>query len=149
MHDRQTNAFPNLGGRSRESMLAISNELGGYIRWVDDYRYVAGLTSDDPGDLVLLYVSAATRWTWHGQRPPTRFQEKGWIIVPVDFKLLEHRDPRRLPPGELSERVPVQEFAQRLRKTLDFLKTNQRPNWRTVVAEHERLLESLGSPPGL
>ena len=149
MDDRKTNVFPNLGGHSHESMLAIRNELGGYVEWADRYRYVAGLTLNDPDDLVLLYVSEPTRWTWHGGRPPTKLQEKAWILVPLDFKLFGHRNTAILAQGELSERVAAQEFAQRLRKTLDFLKTNQRPNWRTVVAEHEGILESLASPPGL
>ena len=145
MADRSTNAFPDIGGHGRESMLAIRTEMGGYSDWVDRYSYVAGLADDDPGDLVLLYVAEPTRWTWHGD-PPSRFRDKAWILVPVDFKL-GRRDTSGLGPGEESERVGQAEFARRLRRTLEFLRDHQRPNWETVIAEHQTLLERLDFMP--
>jgi hypothetical protein len=39
----------------------------------------------------------------------------------------------------------VDELKYRLRKTLDFLAANQRPNWEAVVEEHTRFLEMLDS----
>lgn len=145
MADRSTNAFPNVQGHSHESMLAIRTEMGGYVDWVDRYSYVAGLTEEDPGDLVLLYLAEPTRWTWHGD-PPSRFRDKAWVLVPVDFKS-GLRVASSLGPGEESERVSAQEFARRLRKTLEFLRDHRRPNWETVVAEHEALLEQLEGGP--
>ena len=145
MADRGTNVFPNIGGHSRESMLAIRTEMGGYSDWIDRYSYVAGLTEDDPGDLVMLYVAEPTRWTWHGD-PPSRFRDKAWILVPVDFKL-GRREASHLGPGEESERVSPAEFARRLRKTLDFLRDHQRPHWETVIGEHRELLEGLDFMP--
>jgi hypothetical protein len=136
----RTGEFPNVGGRSSDSLAELVPFFGD-TGLEKKYRYVPGLTVDDPGDLVLLYLPQATRWTWHGTAP-TIFQKKAWILVPVDMKL---RGPDRddAGPGENSERVPLEEFKYRLRKTLDFLAANQRPNWEAVVEEHTRFLEML------
>ena len=133
--DRHTDTFPNVAGSSRPSLEAIRDEMGGEMKWAENYRYVAGLREDDPGDLILMYVDQPTRWTWHGS-PPHRFTKKAWIVVPVDFTM-----GGRPGPGELSERISSQEFTRRLRATLEFVKTNARPNWEAVVAEHTRFLE--------
>jgi hypothetical protein len=45
--------------------------------------------------------------------------------------------------GECSENVSLAEFRQRLKKTLDYLQTHNRPNWREAVAEHEKFLQSI------
>jgi hypothetical protein len=49
--------------------------------------------------------------------------------------------------GEASERVSFEDFRARLTGTLDFLRTNQRPSWQTVVAEHGKFLHSLDRKP--
>ena len=136
-----TNTFPNLGGAGLKSLAAISNGMAGHMTWAKNYRYVPGLRKDDPGHLVLMYLDSPTRWTWHGT-PPTIFTSNAWIIVPVDFKMGDSRPAAG--PGELSERVSQAEFRSRLTDTLDFIRTNQRPNWPTIVAEHTKFLESLG-----
>ena len=134
-----TNPFPNVRGGSRDSLAAINGGMNGYMKWASDYRYVPGLHEDDPGDLVLMYVDRPTRWTWHGP-PPTVFKAKAWIIMPVDFA----SPVRQLAgPGELSERVPENEFKRRLNKTVEFVRANRRPNWEITVAEHSRFLASL------
>ncbi len=141
-HDKDTNRqpsdFPNINGKGADSLATIREEMGGYMDWAKVYKYVPGLREDDPGDLVLMYVDRPTRWTWHGQ-PPTIFKEKAWILVPVDF--VGGRHPSG--PGELSERVSQDEFRSRLTHTLDFIRTNRRPNWQTIVAEHTKFLDSL------
>jgi hypothetical protein len=131
-----TNSFPNVRGASRDSLLAIREEMGGRMDWAENYRYVPGLCENDPGQLLLMYLDRPTRWIWHGQ-PRTVFKEKKWLVVPVDFGL------GRPVQGELSERVSADEFKRRLRATIDFVRTNQRPNWQTVVAEHTKFLQSL------
>lgn len=136
---KNSNAFPNIGGRSADSVVAISDQMNGHMDWVKNYRYVPGLQKDDPGDLVLMYVAQPTRWTWHGQKP-TIFKDKAWIVVPVDFTL---GDRPQAGPGEESERISPDEFQRRLRRTVDFIRTNQRPNWQTVVAEHTKFLEAM------
>jgi hypothetical protein len=86
-----------------------------------------------------MYVGQPTRWTWHAQKP-TIFREKAWIVVPVDFATGSRP---QAGPGELSERISTDEFRRRLRRTVDFIRTNQRPNWQTIVAEHTKFLESI------
>lgn len=138
---KDTNAFPNINGRSAESLTAIRGQMGGSMRWAQGYRYVPGLRRTDPGDLVLAYVDQPTRWVWHASHP-TRFKPKAWLLVPVDFTW---GNGRRLSGagGELSERVSKAEFKERLQRTLDFIRANQRPNWQSIVAEHSKFLESL------
>ncbi len=143
MDDQKTNAFPNVAGSSRLSLEAIREEMGGSMKWAENYRYAAGLREDDPGDLILMYLDQPTRWTWHGS-PPSRFTKKAWIVVPVDFTM---GDRPRAGHGELSERISSQEFKRRLQATLEFVKTNARPNWEAVVAEHTRFLDQLGLEP--
>lgn len=138
-HGRGRGGYPNEGGRSRES-LSVLREMLAVPTVESTYRYVAGLRPDDPGDLVLLYLAQPTRWIWHG-RPRTRLVPKGWIVVPVDFALSSTRTVAV--PGECSEWLPGKAFAERLRSTLDFVRTNQRPNWQTVIAEHAPVLEAL------
>ena len=134
-----TNEFPNISGHGPDSLATISNGMAGHMAWARSYRYVPGLREDDPGDLVLMYLDRPTRWTWHGP-PPTIFKEKAWIIVPVDFAM----GGRQVSGGgELSERVSLAEFQRRLRQTLDFVRTNERPHWQTVVAEHTKFLDSI------
>lgn len=137
-HDK-TNAFPNAGGRSSDSLMAIREEMGGGTGWAKHYRYVPGLQQDDPGRLVLLYFDSPTRWTWHGQ-PPTVFEEKAWLVVPVDFT----QGSRPMSGvGEMSERLTTEEFKRRLGETIEFVRTNSRPHWQEIVAEHTKFLESL------
>jgi hypothetical protein len=129
-----TNAYPNTDGKGAESLAAI----GQYMRdmdWARNYRYVPGLRQDDPPDLVLLYLDRPTRWVWHGQ-PPTVFRQEAWMIIPLDWRPVPGS-------GELSEQVSLGEFRARLKRTLDFVRTNERPNWQTVVAEHTKFLDSI------
>lgn len=140
LHDERSETFPNLGGASGLSLSALRQNLADSTVETK-YRYVAGLRSDDPGDLVLMYLAAPTRWRWHG-RPRTRLAPKGWLVLPVDFGC----DPGRTPvvPGECSEWLSEREFAYRPRATLDFLLTNRRPHCETVMAEHAAVPTALG-----
>jgi hypothetical protein len=140
MHERKTTAFPNVSGQSSNSLAEIDEQMAG-SSWSRNYNYVPGLQQDDPGDFVLMYMKDPTRWTWHGS-PPTVFRHRKWILVPVDFKTASHLR-AGAGPGELSERVSLDELRNRLKRTLEFVRTNERPNWHAVVAEHERFLESL------
>lgn len=140
MDDRNTNAFPNVAGAGKNSLGEIREEMV-IMDWADKYKYVPGLREGDPGDLVLMYLDRPTRWTWHGP-PPTVFEKKAWIIVPVDFKAGERQ---QAGPGEMSERVSLDEFRNRLRRTLDFIRTNERPHWQAVVSEHTKFLDSIDS----
>ncbi len=146
MHDPGVNfandpkPFPNVKGLSQDSVVTIRDGMGGNMDWAKDYNYVPGLREDDPGDLVLMYFNRPTRWTWFAA-PPTIFKQKEWIIVPVDFA--EGMRPRSGQDRDYSERVSLEEFRSRLRRTLDFVRTNERPNWQTIVAEHTKFLNSM------
>jgi hypothetical protein len=135
--------FPNVKGLSQESLATTRDFMGDEVAWTNDYNYVAGLRENDPADLVLMYFNRPTRWNWHGTRPPTIFREKAWIIIPVDFGSGLNFRPHTGQVGECSERVSLDDFRIRLRRTLDFVRTNQRPNWQAVIAEHERFLQSI------
>jgi hypothetical protein len=138
----KTNTFPNVNGASRDSLMAIGDQIGG-LESAKHYRYVPGLRQDDPCELVLMYFDRPTRWMWHGH-PPTIFQKRAWIIVPVDFAS-ESRKP--VGPGELSERVSIDELRNRLTRTLDYIRTHERPHWQAVVAEHTKFLKSIELGP--
>lgn len=138
MQDRNTNAFPNVDGAGVASLLVAREQIGS-IFWTNDYRYVPGLEKDDPGQLVLMYFNRPTRWKWHGA-PQNRLKDKAWLIIPQDFRMGFRRTKGG---GECSERLTTEEFKQRLRETLDFVRTNERPNWHEIVAEHGKFLEGL------
>jgi hypothetical protein len=133
--------FPNVKGLSQDSLATIRDKMGGDMNWSTNYNYVSGLRENDPGDLVLMYFNRPTRWTWFAAAPPTIFKEKEWIIIPVDFGI--GMRPRSIQEGDYSERVSLNEFRSRLRRTLDFVRTNERPNWQTIVAEQTKFLDSI------
>ena len=84
--EQKTDVLPNVEGRSADSilqMLKLSNYHGDEP-WTDTYRYVPGLKKSDPGDLVLMYMPAPTRYIYH-EHPQTIFAEKKWILIPLDF----------------------------------------------------------------
>jgi hypothetical protein len=140
LHDPRS--FPNVNGSSLDSLATVTDSMG-YRAWTNDYNYVPGLREDDPPDLVLMYFNRPTRWNWHGA-PPSIFNDKAWIVIPVDFEMGADFRSHTGQLGECSERVSLDEFRVRLRRTLDFIRTNQRPNWQVVVAEHEKFLNALG-----
>lgn len=146
--DQGDGRYPNVAGDSRRSLLGLTNEMGSDPElWADQYNYVPGLKEGDPGHMVLMYVNRPTRWTWHGGLPPRLSEPYGWIIVPVDFKLLGNRKPMTGPgkigSGELSEWITEDEFRRRLTTTLDYLRTNERPHWQAVLTEHMAFLNRL------
>jgi len=140
-----TTELPNVEGHSAQS-LAQLHEFLGDDPWAEKYRYVPGLKIGDPGDLVLAYMPVPTRYIYHGD-PQTIFTEPKWILVPLDFTWhygVGLPDDRAIPlAGEQCERVSLEELKSRLKKTLEFLQTDNRPNWQTVVAEHKQVLDAL------
>lgn len=140
---------PNVNGRSDDSFAAMSKELGDEVdrQWPTQYRYVPGLQKGDPGDLVLAYFVQPTRYQHHATQP-TVFDEKSWIIIPLDFtgfcSLTQGQGGREMEAtGECSENVSLAVFRRRLTKTLDYLRDNERPHWETVVEEHSKFLDSI------
>lgn len=132
--------FPNVNGSSRDSLATLKQEMGGNMDWATNYNYIPGLRENDPGNLVLMYFNRPTRWRWFAA-PPTIFKNKEWIIIPVDFGT--GMRPRSEEDRDYSERVSFDEFRRRIQQTLDFIRTNNRPNWQTVVVEETRFLNSI------
>jgi hypothetical protein len=135
-----TRQFPNVNGSSEDSLAVLTSQFGQDIS--DRYLYVPGLSRDDPGDLILMYVRQPTRWVWHGSTP-SMFAGKAWIVVPADMKFYGPR--KDLTAGECSERLSLSEFRTRLQKTLDYLKSKKPDNWEAVVKEHSDFLKSIES----
>ena len=141
MIENKTNVYPNIGGKSHQSLVPITEMVGGSKDWIANYNYVPGIRQDDPGDLVLLYVNRPTRWNWHGKHP-TIFEKKAWILVPIESQMSERPG---MEVGELSERVSLNEFRSRLKRTLDFVRPNERPYWQAVDVEHTKFQKSVES----
>ena len=137
--EERTETFPNVGGGSRSSLSALRQTLA-TPSVETKYRYVAGLQADDPSGLVLMYLAQPTRWRWHGC-PRTRLAPKGWLVLPVDFACAPGR--ALAAPAECGEWLSDSEFAERLRSTLDFIRTNQRPHWEAAITEHAATIEAL------
>jgi hypothetical protein len=147
--------LPNVRGQSAESLVELkrADDREGDIKeeaeeWNEKYQYVPGLCRGDPGDLVLMYMKKPTRWLHHATSPPSIFREAKWCVVSLDFgdswPGWSVRVKRTMPEqSECAENLSSAEFISRLRKTLDFLREHDRPNWQTVVAENEKLLKSI------
>ncbi len=133
-----TTGFPNVAGRSTDS-LAQCDELLQNDKLSGRYMCIPGLTRDDPGELVLLYMATPTRWTWHGERP-SRTAPLKWLVVPVDFRMGNREFDGN---GEQSEQLTDDQFLARLEKTLQFIEENERPNWESIVKEHRAFLEKV------
>ena len=129
--------FPNVDGNSSRSLALIHPYFQDHTNELRDYMYVPGLRSDDPENLILIYVRKPSRRMWHGD---TRFTgPKLWVIL---NPLLSDGDSAQT-RGELSEGVTLAEFKKRLRATLDYLKRNDRPHWQATEREHLQFINSI------
>lgn len=127
--------LPNVNGKSADSLALLSSYYGGDLDELRDYRYIPGLKTDDPDDLVWFYMIRPSRRTWHGD-PYVPWHPKLWIV-------LSHRGMMEGGGGELSELLTTAELQTRLKATIDFLKKNQRPGWQNAETEHTAFLNSL------
>lgn len=140
--DNKTANYPNKGGDGEASLRTLSSWLSeAYFR---DYAYVPGLQTNDPKELVLLYLRKKTRRTWNGDFTPTILSEKRWMVIGPDFWWNgDGGCGSQLPEG--GQVLSTEEFTNRLAKTLGFLKDNDRPYWASVVKEHSQFLKSIGN----
>ena len=106
-------------------------EHGSLSQELSPHRYVRGLKRDDPKELVVMYRASPTRWHTH----ISASRREGWIAMGPD--LIGH-----WASGGV---MTVQELAQRLRKTLEFVRENKRPCWEATLKEHEGFLAHLES----
>jgi hypothetical protein len=132
--------FPNIAGSSSQSLALVIPYLGGDTNGLRDYMYVPGLRSDDPEDLILLYLRAPSRRTWHGDRHwfggPKR-----WVVL--NPRMTSPDGDSGKPGGELCQAIPLAEFKDRLRATLDYLKRNGRSGWQAAEQEHMQFINSI------
>ncbi len=137
--EKQTNTYPNVDGNGLLSFAQFGEYFHSSSSFANDYGYVPGLRSDDPNDLVLLYLKKKTRRTWNGDRHYNRHTEKMWMVFGPDLSRAAHGDD--LPEG--GTRETTADFKDRLQKTFDFLKDNNRPYWTNIVKEHAEFLNSI------
>ena len=129
--------YPNVEGNSIKSLAAIAPYYGSDMTRLRDYKYVPGLKSSDPKNLILMYVIKPSQRKWHGDTHWFR-KEKRWIVI--NPQMQEGDDDRW---SEAAEWIPADEFTNRLAATLRFLSENKRPNWTNTVKEQSEFLSSL------
>ena len=138
MESKSTNGtYPNLNGDSAACIAVIEPFIGnGKHGQLDAYGYVPGLRFDDPTNVVLIYMKEKTRFTWHSDYSHTLFSPRKWYV----------NSPSLVESGtcpEGGDLLDTPEFKKRLLATLDFLRTNNRPNWEIVAREQLAFLASI------
>ena len=138
---RTTNAlvYPNVDGSSVKSLEVVAPYIFHGMDDLRDYRYVPGLTSRDPGDVILMYVNRPSSRSWHGDMHWFR-RDKRWVVLSsgISLPVTYGRE-----WSELAVAITTPEFKRRLRRTIDYLKENNRPNWQTVEKEHGAFLNTI------
>ncbi len=124
--------FPNVGGSSSNSLALVAPYMSCSMHDLRDYRYVPGLRSDDPGNLILFYLKEPSRRTWHGEFRWSR-KPKRWIVLPIGMG----------GNHELAEALTTTEFKTRLNESIEYLKKHERLGWKNAEGEHMALLNSL------
>ena len=134
-----THTHPNINGEELPSIA----EFAAYVKDPHlvsrDYGYIPGLRDGDPDDLILMYMRKKTRHTWHGDHSASILTKPKWMVLGPQVINLDEID--QCPEG--GRLLSTDEFTDLIRKTLDFLKENDRPNWETVTKEHTVFLKSI------
>jgi hypothetical protein len=129
-----TNGFyPNADGVGSNSLAMIAPYFG---RDMQQYVYVPGLKSDDPNDLVLMYLKKPTHYSWHGDTEHTIFSPRRWMVVSPDIVMGG-------PYPEGGDFLNGLEFRRRILKTVAFLREHDRLHWRVVAQQQEEFLKSV------
>lgn len=133
--------YPNVDGSSSRSLALVIPYIDLHdTNVLHDYMYVPGIRTDDPDNLILFYLRAPSRRTWHG--------DLHWFSGPKRWVVI---NPRMSSPdsncgrtgGEVCEAISMPEFRDRLRATLNYLKRNERPGWQTAEQEHMRFVSTI------
>ena len=95
-----------------------------------------GLHLDDPEQLVLMYMKEKTAYNYHGDSQHNIFSARKWMVLSPAIA-----DSGKCPEG--GDLLDTPEFKKRLLATIDFLKTNNRPNWQVVAREQMAFIASL------
>jgi len=133
--------YPNVDGSSSRSLAVLVS----YVDLQDtnvlrDYRYVPGLRSDDPESLILFYVRQASRRTWHGDTHWLR-RDKRWVVLNPQCSTPDDVDAKGW--SECAEAISTGQLRTRLKATLDYLKSKDRPGWQAATAEHTEFLKRI------
>ena len=94
------------------------------------FRYVQGLRNDDPEDLIVMYRKTKTRWKKKYKLQP----DAKWLVMGPRCDGYW---------GYEGGWVDTSEFKRRLKKTLEFLEQNQRPNGQQTVKAHLAFLDAI------
>ena len=132
--------YPNIDGRGQESLAVLVPLMRYGESELRDYRYVPGLCSADPEDLILMYVCAPTPRSWHGDLH--WFGRVNWVVISPKWGLASNSL-----SSEFGQWIDTRALSERLRRTLVYLRENDRPYWTNIVKEHGDFLGKLG--PGL
>lgn len=133
LENGRTHVYPNASGIGSNSLAMIERFFGQDIQ---QYRYVPGLSNEDPKDLVLMYMRTQTHYTWHSDTEHTIFSPRRWMVLSPDI-LMGGTCPEG---GEL---LDTPEFKRRLQITVAFLREHQRPYWQVVAEEQSDFLKSI------
>ena len=130
------------GGTSNFTTMAAHEDQARYFREhgvlspeYNPFRYVQGLKPSDPEDLVVMYVKKMTHWR---TKHLNSYEETPrWLAMGPQVHDYW---------GRRGGWIDTREFVHRLRKTLDFLRANERPNWQQTVRDHGRFLQQVKAP---
>ena len=131
----KTNVYPNVNGDAAASLGEV-DQYWGPDHISQFYGYLPGLRFDDSRDLVLMYLKQPTAYTWHGDHDHNIFSSRKWMVLSPDMVFSG-----TCPEG--GDLLDTPEFKKRLLATIDFLKTNNRPNWQVVAKEQMEFLASI------
>ncbi len=132
-----SNCYPNVEGDAKRSLAAFGPQRTFGDPRFKDYAYIPGLCERDPDELIIFYKTTKTKFREHGANPclwRVPFLQSRWSVCGPRFDGPEHG-------GAYWINTP--EFKMRLIKTLDFLKSHDRPYWQAVVDKHTAFLESI------
>ena len=140
--EENSNVYPNIEGDRIKSFNAIGELSLPMDSW--NYSYIPGLREGDPNDLVLFYMNEKTRYKAHFDRPillVSLMRKPQWMVIAPGFPRGDMSDPQEgLESGRLED-TPV--FISRLKKTIDYLEENNRPNWQQVKKEYLKIIEEI------
>lgn len=130
------------------NMVSIKYVLSQYafspdaVRMLKNYEYIPGLHSDDPEDLILIYIKTPTRFDSGLEKKKKAYRiysrKKLWAVIPPYIQH-DHED-----TYIMLEKV---EFLKRYKKTLQYLEDNKRPNWENVLRHHNAIIKTIEASP--
>jgi hypothetical protein len=135
-----TVSYPNIRGSTSESTAVLIPYIKDGTDALRDYRYVPGLQSDDPENLILFYMSKPSPRTWHGDTHWFRLSRR-WVVLNPSISTPFDVDARGW--SECGEAISTSQLKHRLKATLEFLKSERRPGWQAIIDEQTKFLKAI------